>query len=164
MRTSVCVVCLPIVVAAAVGLRAFQAGPLTPTSKENRMATFSSVTPNLVVADIARSVAFYRDVLGFTLGKTVPDKPPYVFALMEHGKVTVFLNDLAEARRHPGPELRFGNTASIFFVVDDIQTLYDAVKSKTPILMPLTKQFYGMTEFSIVDPDGYVIIVAQPTA
>ncbi len=127
------------------------------------MSTFKSVTPNLVVADMAPSIAFYHDVLGFTVGQTVPDKAPYVFALMQRDAVTVFLNDLAEARRHPGPDLRFGNTASMFFIVDDIHALHDAVSAKTAILMPLTKQFYGMTEFSVVDPDGYVIIFAQPT-
>ncbi len=128
------------------------------------MSKFTSVTPNLVVADIGRSIAFYQDVLGFTLGQTVPDKAPYVFALMQHEAVTVFLNDLAEARRHPGPDLRFGNTASMFFIVDDVQGLHDTVSGKTRILMPLTRQFYGMTEFSIADPDGYVIVFAQPTA
>ena len=29
------------------------------------MTTFSSVTPNLLCRDVARSTAFYRDVLGF---------------------------------------------------------------------------------------------------
>ena len=31
------------------------------------------LTPNLIVADVSRSIAFYRDVLGFSLEQTVPD-------------------------------------------------------------------------------------------
>lgn len=31
------------------------------------MIRFASVTPNLLVRDVARSLAFYRDVLGFTI-------------------------------------------------------------------------------------------------
>ena len=29
--------------------------------------TYTKLTPNLIVADVDRSVAFYRDVLGFTV-------------------------------------------------------------------------------------------------
>ena len=57
------------------------------------MTTFASVTPNLLVRDIARSVAFYRDVLGFTVKQTVPDSAPFVFVWMERDGVPVFLND-----------------------------------------------------------------------
>jgi uncharacterized glyoxalase superfamily protein PhnB len=28
--------------------------------------------------------------------------------------------------------------------------------------MPVTDQFYGMREFTITDPDGYVVTFAQP--
>ena len=43
------------------------------------MTRFTSVTPNLVVKDVARSLAFYRDVLGFTVAMSVPDAEPFVF-------------------------------------------------------------------------------------
>ena len=36
------------------------------------------LTPNLVVSDVARAVAFYRDRLGFAVETTVPDAEPYV--------------------------------------------------------------------------------------
>ena len=45
----------------------------------------NKLTPNLVVADVARSLAFYRDVLGFKVAITVPDAAPYVFAASSHG-------------------------------------------------------------------------------
>ena len=45
--------------------------------------TFTSVTPNLIVRDIAKSTAFYRDVLGFTIKQTVPDAEPFVFVWLE---------------------------------------------------------------------------------
>jgi catechol 2,3-dioxygenase-like lactoylglutathione lyase family enzyme len=38
------------------------------------MTRFTSITPNLLVRDVAKSTAFYRDVLGFTMGETVPDQ------------------------------------------------------------------------------------------
>ena len=53
---------------------------------------FTDVTPNLIVSDIDRSLAFYRDVLGFGLVTTVPDAAPFVFAWLKRDEVNVFLN------------------------------------------------------------------------
>ena len=36
--------------------------------------------------------------------------------------------------------------------------------AKARALMPLKNQFYGMREFAVEDPDGYVMIFAQRTA
>ena len=57
---------------------------------------FTKLTPNLIVADVDLSVAFYRDVLGFTVGMQVPDASPLVFAGMQSGDIEIFLNS-AEA-------------------------------------------------------------------
>ena len=57
------------------------------------MTQFTSVTPNLLVSNIDRSTAFYRDVLGFTVKQTVPDAAPFVFVWLERDAVPVFLND-----------------------------------------------------------------------
>lgn len=45
--------------------------------------TFTDVTPNLIVADIDRSTAFYRDVLGFSVVTTVPDAARVVMPLKD---------------------------------------------------------------------------------
>ena len=37
----------------------------------------------------------------------------------------------------------------------------DSLESRVKITMPLVTQWYGMREFAIEDPDGYVITVAQ---
>ena len=37
------------------------------------------LTPNLIVTNVEASLDFYCDVLGFQLGGTVPEAPPYVF-------------------------------------------------------------------------------------
>ena len=45
--------------------------------------------------------------------------------------------------------------------VGGIDALHDRIKSKAKVVMPLTTQFYGMREFAIEDPDGYVITFAE---
>src|SRR5579859_2588699 len=50
---------------------------------------FADVTPNLVVASVERSLAFYRDLLGFSLLTTVPENGPFAFAWMQRDGVNV---------------------------------------------------------------------------
>ena len=52
----------------------------------------TKLTPNLIVSNVERSAAFYRDVLGSTVQMTVPDAAPYAFAIVTSGPVEVFLN------------------------------------------------------------------------
>ena len=67
------------------------------------MTRFTSVTPNLIVSDVARSTAFYRDVLGFSIKQTVPESAPFVFVWLERDDVPLFLND-AKAAAEDLPE------------------------------------------------------------
>jgi lactoylglutathione lyase len=125
------------------------------------MITFKSLTPNLVVRDLAESLVFYRDVLGFTVKQTVPEAAPFVFVWVERGPVQVFLNDykaveiaLAESERNVGG-------SGVYIMVEGLDTLHDAVAKKVELAMPLTTQFYGMQEFAVTDPDGHVVTFAE---
>jgi uncharacterized glyoxalase superfamily protein PhnB len=130
---------------------------------------FTDVTPNLIVSDIDRSLAFYRDVLGFSVVATVPDAAPFVFAWMQRDEVKVFLNTVGPVEEElPGLAARpIGGTATIYMAIEadspaeGIDALFDSVKSKARVIMPPKDQFYGMREFGIEDPDGYVIFAAQ---
>ena len=127
------------------------------------MTTFTSVTPNLLVADIDRSTAFYRDILGFTVKQTVPDAAPFVFVWLERDGVPVFLND-PKAIEHdfPGASTRqAGGTATLFFVITGVDALHGQIASKTKMVMPLKTQFYGMREFAVEDPDGHILTFAE---
>ena len=53
----------------------------------------TKLTPNLLVANVEQSLAFYEDVLGFTRGMTVPEQSPFVFASVTSGPVEIFVND-----------------------------------------------------------------------
>jgi uncharacterized glyoxalase superfamily protein PhnB len=130
------------------------------------MAKFESVTPNLLVRDVAKSLAYYRDVLGFTIGETVPDKEPFVFVWLKHGDVSVFLNDInAAARDYPAAaSLPQGGTAALFFIITDVDGYHAKVAPKTKVIMPLKTQFYGLREFAVSDPDGHIITFAERVA
>lgn len=128
------------------------------------MPHFKKLTPNLLVADVGRSRAFYIDVLGFAAGMNVPEQPPFVFASVTGGAVEIFFND-AKTTVDEYPALKgrpIGASATLFIEVEGIEQYYAALQGKVNVSVPLKTQWYGMKEFAIVDPDGYLITFAEP--
>jgi lactoylglutathione lyase len=127
------------------------------------MPQFKKLTPNLLVASVERSLDFYTGVLGFSRGMTVPDEGPLVFAQVTSGSVEIFFNDAKGAvEEYPvlgGKEI--GASGTLFIEVDEIEALHASLDGNVPIVMPLITQFYGMKEFAIADPDGYLITFAE---
>jgi lactoylglutathione lyase len=123
----------------------------------------TKITPNLVVSNVEVSLAFYRDVLGFTVTATVPDASPYVFAAVSSGPVEVFLNapEPAMAEYPAFKDRPIGGTLTLFMEVKGIHEAHAALKDKVTVVMPLEKKWYGVTEFAFADPDGYLITFAE---
>jgi lactoylglutathione lyase len=127
------------------------------------MTQFTSVTPSLLVSNIDRSAAFYRDVLGFSIKQTVPDDAPFVFVWLERDGVPVFLNDpkAVEQDVERASARPFGGTATMFFVITDVDGYHAQVAPHAVVVMPLKTQFYGMREFAVEDPDGHILTFAE---
>jgi catechol 2,3-dioxygenase-like lactoylglutathione lyase family enzyme len=123
----------------------------------------TKLTPNLIVSDVGRSLAFYRDVLGFSVGPTVPEAPPFVFAIVQSGPVEVFLNapEPAIAEYPAFKDRPIGGTLTLFIEVVDIARAHESLKDRVKIVMPLEHKWYGVTEFAFEDPDGYLITFAE---
>ena len=131
------------------------------------MPQFTKLTPNLVVASVKRSLAFYVETLGFSRGMTVPDESPFVFGSVTSGAVEIFFNDAAAAiKEYPAFAGRpIGATGTLFIEMQGgVDALHDRLKAAVEIVMPLVTQFYGLREFAIEDPDGYVITFAERVA
>jgi lactoylglutathione lyase len=127
------------------------------------MPQFTKLTPNLLVASVERSLAFYVATLGFARGMTVPDASPFAFASVTAGAIEIFLNDAAGAvKEYPGFAGKpLGCTGTLFVEVEGVDALHDRLKAAVTIVMPIETKFYGMREFAIEDPDGYVITFAE---
>jgi uncharacterized glyoxalase superfamily protein PhnB len=127
------------------------------------MPQFTKLTPNLLVASVERSLAFYIDTLGFERGMTVPDQSPFVFGSVTAGPVEIFFNDAAGAvKEYPGFAGKpIGCSGTLFIEVDGVNALHDRLMLRVKVVMPIETKFYGMREFAIEDPDGYVITFAE---
>ena len=130
--------------------------------------TFKKLTPNLIVADVERSLTFYTNVLGFTRGITVPEQAPFVFASVVSGGVEIFFNEKHTAAKE-FPMLAaqpLGTSGTMYLEVESgtIERLHERLKPAVTIVMPLVTQWYGVKEFVIADPDGYLITLAERVA
>ncbi|MCX6313514.1 MAG: VOC family protein [Sphingobacteriales bacterium] len=120
-----------------------------------------SLSPNIFVKDIHETIAFYQQI-GFSLTMTVPEEGNYVWAMMHCGNVTFMFqsfeslaDELPEISRLPGASLLF------YIKIKDIRAFFDSIKQKLTVLKGLEKTFYGATEFSIKDNNGYVLTFAE---
>jgi len=121
-----------------------------------------SLSPNIFVKDIKATLAFYKQ-LGFNLVMSVPeDGEDFVWAMMVNGGVTIMFqtfdslaNDLPEVKREDGGSLLF------YIKLKDILNFFDLLKDKVTVVKGLEKTFYGATEFSILDNNGYLLTFAE---
>jgi uncharacterized glyoxalase superfamily protein PhnB len=127
------------------------------------MPQFTRITPNLLVSSVERSLAFYVDTLGFERGMTVPDASPFAFASVTSGPVEIFFNDAAGAvKEYPAFAGKpIGCSGTLFVEMQEVDALHDRIKAAVRVVMSIETKFYGMREFAIEDPDGYVITFAE---
>lgn len=117
--------------------------------------TVEALVPMLRCADIGTMVRFYRDVLGFRLD--AGDEALGWVSLVRDG-VSLMLSRLNE---HEG-DARAGFTGSLYFRVDDVDTRWLLLSERAKVCYPIEDFPYGMREFGIYDPEGYLLQFGQP--
>ena len=131
---------------------------------------FTTLTPNLMVKDIRRSVAFYTDILGFSLRMAVPedesefpdtlkDGVTYVYAQLVYGDLEVWIQT-QESLTKDIPAfagMSPGGAVSFYGVVEDVDAAFAKLDGKVDLVKGLETTWYGMREFYIRDPDGYIL-------
>jgi uncharacterized glyoxalase superfamily protein PhnB len=80
--------------------------------------------------------------------------------------VQIFLNaQHAAAAEYPTLAATVaGGSWTMFVITDAVDDLHASLSGKARIVMPLETKFYGMREFAITDPDGFVITFAEKVA
>ncbi|HLJ90530.1 MAG TPA: VOC family protein [Candidatus Angelobacter sp.] len=125
---------------------------------------FKKITPNLVVKDVGASLKFYEGILGMKRQILVPDEPPFVFASVTTGDVEIFFNQQeAVTAEHPASALgKAGWASSMYVEVEGLTQLHQKIQQAgVAVAMPMRETFYGMQEFAISDPDGFILIFAE---
>lgn len=110
----------------------------------------------LFVDNLSVSIDFYNRVLGFTMGEQQADG----YTPMTNGDVYLSLNLRANLPgEHPIQAMageRLGRGIELVLEVNDIEAMYERVSSANwPLSGELRHQPWGLTDFRMLDPDGY---------
>ncbi|HEY4613033.1 MAG TPA: VOC family protein [Bacteroidota bacterium] len=123
-----------------------------------------SMSPNLMVNDVNKTVDYYRDVLGFEFVTSVPDSGQLDWAMMKNGSVEIMFQSVSSLAKDLSvlAGLKPGGAFTLYTRVADVKALHAKVKGRVTIVHDLAKAFYGMEEFTIKDLNGYYLTFATP--
>jgi uncharacterized glyoxalase superfamily protein PhnB len=124
-----------------------------------RPPTVRELVPLLFVQDIERSVAFYRNGLGFEVcARWAPDGK-LAWCRIQRDASAVMLQQASE---EDGPAEGRGRGTGFFFICDDVDALYSELSARGVQVGPPQVAFYGMKQIFMADPDGYELCFETP--
>jgi PhnB protein len=138
----------------------------SPIEKEQNRS-MKSVIPALAVADVAASLKFYNDVLGFETTFTMPDeRGELVHGSAKRGGVEIMVGRVNPEDPHNQAPLGRGFVLYTTVADDeDIDALFDRAKARgAKIVAEPMDQFWGHRDWTIADPDGYMTTVSKVVA
>jgi uncharacterized glyoxalase superfamily protein PhnB len=132
-------------------------GGATQIQSEPFAAT--ALTASLTVKDLQRSLAWYRDVLGFTVDRMIERDGKLRAVAFQAGAVRILINQDDGARgwervKGEGFSLMFKTTQSIDAIAAGIKARGGQLATE-PADMP-----WGARVFRLVDPDGYKLSIS----
>jgi predicted enzyme related to lactoylglutathione lyase len=120
----------------------------------------TGVSPVLLASDLGRSVAYYRDRLGFSC-ELYGEPPNFASASRDSATILLALTDQPE-RIVPNWHI-VTNMWNVYVRVDDVDALYAEVQERgAEIDYTLYDAPHGFREFGVQDPDGHDIGFGQP--
>lgn len=146
--------------------RARAARPAAPKAarKRRRRAPetlrLRSFTPSFTVDDLARSMAFYKEVLGFIEKEQWKDGGVLRGVMLKAGACELGLSQDDWAK---GRDRRKGEGVRIWCeTAQDVDALAARVKAAGVRLTEEPQDRWGERSFSLNDPDGYHLTIARP--
>jgi catechol 2,3-dioxygenase-like lactoylglutathione lyase family enzyme len=130
----------------------------------------TGLTPLLGVYDMPRSVAFYRDLLGFEIVTASPEveTPEGRFShwvWLRLGAAELMLNtqyDSGERPENADPKRAADHGDTTLYVgCTDIDQAYAELTRRGLRAAPPQTAPYGLRLFSVTDPDGYSIVFQE---
>ena len=125
-------------------------------------AATEHISPFFIVSDVNRTIAFYRDRLGFETRFQQPTQNPF-FAILGRGSVQLFVKSDASVSPQPNPSRHPEMRWDAFVYASDPDALAaEFAALGTRFSVPLKDTPDGLRGFEIRDPDGYVIFFGRP--
>lgn len=124
--------------------------------------------PMINVADIIRSVEFYRRLAEFAVVSDVEHVAEWRWAMLRSGGVELMLSE----QHGPHPAVRAARVEDEesgwcvihYFYPDDVEAAHARCVAQGIAASPLRVTLYGMKEFEVRDPDGHIVWFGQETS
>jgi uncharacterized glyoxalase superfamily protein PhnB len=119
----------------------------------------SGVSPTLKTRDLAATIAFYTNTLGFNIANQMNDddgNPSW--CCLQSGGATVMFYSMDDLDAPSGPPMM---TGVLYFNPKDVRAAWTQLKDKAAVEWELQEMHYGMLEFAIRDCNGYILSFGQ---
>ena len=123
-----------------------------------RAVTLTSCVPTFLASDVGGTARWYVEHLGFQLAGHFPDREPYAYASLQRDRAELMLLRLNGYQKPDLSARRPEGLWDAYIRMSGVRELYEQVKGRPFIQMPLKKQRYGDWEFEVRDPNGYVLV------
>ena len=135
--------------------------PRVASTKASRSETLAlrSASPSFTVNDLSRSLAFYRDVLGFGVEEEWKDDGKVTGVSLKAGDVSFMIG---QDDWKKGRDRKKGEGFRIFCLTQkNVDALADRIVARGGRLdSGPTDQPWGVRDISLTDPDGFKITIA----
>jgi catechol 2,3-dioxygenase-like lactoylglutathione lyase family enzyme len=119
------------------------------------MPSIKSIEVRLHVADIARSVAFYCNTLGFKIDMLWPEHSPEFAILNDHSLKLQLTKHASTSTQAPA--------CTLWLDVAGVSDFHSNIKDKVGVEWGPEVYSYGRREFAFKDPDGHLVILSEAT-
>ena len=131
-----------------------------PKRRQPESLRLRQISPSITCNDVETSIAWYRDVLGFTVGERWEENGRLLGIQMKAGACDLMLNqdDFAKGRdRRKGEAMRLW-----FSTTQDLDELAARVKAHGVMLdRELQTLDWGDRAFALTDPDGIKLTIIE---
>ena len=117
-----------------------------------------SAVPTFLVPDVAATARWYSENLGVVTAGAFPKDPPHVYASMQLGRAEIMLLSLEGYEKPDLTPLRPSGLWDAYIRMSGVNSLYELVRDRDFIRMPLKQQPYGDWEFEVRDLNGYILV------
>ena len=136
---------------------------MADTDRRAKPETFraNELTASLTVKDVERSMAWYRDVLGFTIDNRYERGGKLMAVGLKAGSVRLLINQDDGAK---GWDRAKGEGISIMFTTaQNVDEVAARIKeSGGTLLTEPTDMPWGARAFRLQDPDGFKLAISSP--
>ncbi len=125
--------------------------------------TIASMSPFFIVDGVERSIAFYRDRLGFevTFQESAPPDPAPFFAILRRDGAMLFIKGSGDPLPNP-KRYSWARWDAYLSVPDPDALAAELAAAGVSFSEPLKDTHDGLRGFELRDPDGHVLFFGRP--